>query len=197
MTARAATEAAEAARAAAKADAKAKRALPKAMRGRAAGGGVPGGAGAEARMAVEMAAEAERHARQMAAWAREAREAEAAVRVSVGEQAARRLSDSGARMEGDGCRWMEGRGEVQSRGCVREGGQAGGGIGQEGTRHNHIGSRSQVGREDGGSRPSEQWLSGEGEGGSARRGRGEGAWFGGRIVCVWRLGVRCDGGPRA
>ena len=58
-------------------------------------------------MAVEMAAEAERHARQMAAWAREAREAEAAVRASVGEQVARRLSDSGGCMEGAGGEWRE------------------------------------------------------------------------------------------
>eukprot|EP00966_Prymnesium_polylepis_P276574 6389827-Prymnesium_polylepis.1 len=70
-----------------------------------AGGGVPRGASAEARMAVEVAAEAERHARQMAAWAREAREAEAAVRASVGGQVSRRLSDSGA-----GCGWVHGRG---------------------------------------------------------------------------------------
>ena len=104
--ARVAAEAAGAVKAAAAASTKARRALPRAARGRPGVRGA-GGVGAEVVMAEEMAAEANRHARRMAAWAEEARAAEAAVRVSVGEQAARRLSDSGARVEGDGCGWRD------------------------------------------------------------------------------------------
>ena len=84
--ARVAAEAAGAAKAAAAASTKARRALPRAARGRPGGRGA-GGVGAEVVMAEEMAAEANRHARRMAAWAEEARAAEAAMRASVGGEA--------------------------------------------------------------------------------------------------------------
>ena len=86
VMARAAAEAAGALKAAWVAGAKTRRALPRAARGRP-GAREVGGAGAEVVMAEEMATEAERHARQMAAWAEEARAAEAATRASLGSEA--------------------------------------------------------------------------------------------------------------
>ena len=58
-------------------------------------------------MAVEMAAEADRHVSQMAAWAREAREAEAAIRQSAGEAACRRAGSSVRAREASCDGWRE------------------------------------------------------------------------------------------
>eukprot|EP00966_Prymnesium_polylepis_P215939 4999155-Prymnesium_polylepis.1 len=71
------------------------RALPRAARGRPRASREAGGVGAEVVMAEEMAAEADRHAQQMAAWAQEAREAEAAIQQSACAGSARARGGAG------------------------------------------------------------------------------------------------------